>query len=268
MAHGPRARNLQRGQELAADSQLAQPLARQMQSFYRMKLEKAQAPVAHGLLSLKSGQDGKYECVDPEVGKMRITSHNVPLAETAQTTLGKLDAELTASLSDPDRKVVRTALEQVGNLGSVRSTQAIRDIAIFGDPEFQGLARAALLRLGDYSLWDRAIEFATQPVQNIEVRHVQFGVVEAVIDIRDPSMVPALNSLLASPLVSLRRGAAKALRGISDPSSARFLVRSLDDSDPDIQYDAVMALAALPGASPSNAPARDIFDQEPAKYLG
>ena len=46
MAQGPPARNLQCGQALAADSQLAQSLARQMQSFHRMKLEKAQTRIA------------------------------------------------------------------------------------------------------------------------------------------------------------------------------------------------------------------------------
>ena len=43
---------------------------------------------------------------------------------------------------------------------------------------------------------------------------------------------------------------------------------ALDDSDADVQYDAVMALAAIAGASPENAPARDIFNQDPAKYVG
>jgi HEAT repeat protein len=58
-------------------------------------------------------------------------------------------------------------------------------------------------------------------------------------------MVPLLESLLASPSVSLRRGAAKALRLINDPSSACFLVRALKDSDADVLYDAMMGLAAM-----------------------
>jgi hypothetical protein len=222
----------------------------------------------YALLFLTSGQDGKYRFADPQVGKMPITSHNVPPADTAQTTAGKLEAELMASLSDPDSEVARAALEQLGNLGRVRSTKAIREIATAGVPEFQGLAHIALLKLGDYSLLDRAIKFAEQPGQDPDVRRLQLGVAEAIGDIEDRSAVPALNSLLASPKVNLRRAAAKALRAIGDPSSARFLVRALDDSDRDVQYDAVMGLAALAGASAENAPARDVFDGNPAKYLG
>jgi hypothetical protein len=222
----------------------------------------------YALLFLQSGHDGRYTFADPQVGKMPITSQNVPVADAAQTTADQLAAELFASLSDPNREMARLALVQVGNLGSVRSTQAIWDIATFGDADFQGLAHVALLRLGDYSLLDRAIRFAEQPVQDLEVMRLQLSVAEAIGDSRDRSVLPALNSLLASPSVSLRRAAAKALRTMSDPSSARFLVGALDDSDADVQYDAVMALADIVGASPDNAPARDIFDQDPAKYLG
>ena len=225
-------------------------------------------PNEYALLFLNSGQDGKYSFADPQVGKMAITRQNVPLAETAQTTEGKLEAELMASLSDPDSEVARTALEQVGNLGSVRSTQAIRNIAFGGAPDFQGLAHRALLRLGDYSLLDQAVRYAEEPAQELDLQRLQLGVVEAIGDIENRSAVPALNSLLASPSVNLRRAAAKALRAIGDPSSARFLVRALDDSDRDVQYDAGMALAGLAGASPDNAPSRDVFDRSPAKYLG
>lgn len=201
---------------------------------------------------------------------MPIISQNVPLAEAAQTTAGKLEAELFASFSDPDRDVARTALEQVGSLPHVRSTQAIRDIATYGAPDFQGLAYIALLKLRDYSLWDRAVRFAEQPVQDSELQRLQFGVAGAIGDIKDKSVVPALSSLLASPAVILRRAAAYALREIGDPSSARFLVRALDDSDRDVQYDAMMGLGALVRYSNDapDAPYLGLFHEDPAKYLG
>ena len=222
----------------------------------------------YALLFLAGTRNGAYTFADPQVGKMPITSRNVSLAG-AQTTEAKLEAVLFASLADPGREVARAALVQVANLGSVKSTQAIRNIATASsDPDFQGLAYIALIRLGDYSLLDGAIRYAEQPAQNLEVQRRQAGIAAAIGDIRDESVLPKLNSLLSSSSVSLRRAAAKALRGISDPSSARFLVRALDDSDADVQYDAVMALAEISGASPANAPARDIFNQNPAEYLG
>jgi HEAT repeat protein len=115
---------------------------------------------------------------------------------------------------------------------------------------------------------NQAIRYAEQPSQDLQVRRQQLGVAEAIGDIQNHSELPALNTLLASQNVSLRRAAAKALRGMSDPSIVSFLVRALDDSDADVQYDAVMALAAIAGASTENAPARDIFNQDPAKYVG
>jgi hypothetical protein len=224
----------------------------------------------YALLFLTGGQNGRYTFPDPRSGKMPITSQDVPLADAAQTTAGKLEAELFASFSDPDQKVARVALEQVGSLRRVLSTQPIRDIANHGAPEFQGLAHIALLKLGDYSLWNRAVAFAEQPVQDRELRRLQFGVARAIGHIEDRSVAPALNALLSSPAVILRRAAAQSLRHIGDPSSARFLVRALDDGDHDVQYDAMMGLGALVRYSHDapDAPALGVFDTDPAKYLG
>ena len=151
--------------------------------------------------------------------------------------------------ANSNHEVARAALVQVANLGSVQSTQAIRNIATAGDPDFQGLAYVALLRLGDYSLLNAAIRYAEQPGQELEVRRQQSGVAEAIGDIQSRSVLATLNSLLASPNVSLRRAAAKALRNIGDASSMSFLVRALDDNDADVKYEAVMALATIVGAS-------------------
>jgi hypothetical protein len=84
----------------------------------------------YALLFLTGGQDGRYVFADPQTGKMPITSQKVP---SAGTTADKLEAELFASLADPDREVARAALVQVANLGSVRSPQPLRNIASFSD---------------------------------------------------------------------------------------------------------------------------------------
>jgi hypothetical protein len=229
----------------------------------QMNLEEGE----YAMLFLKSNPDGRYSFAEPQAGKIAITSRNVAWADS-QTTAVKLEAELFASLSDSNREVARSALAHVGDLQKVRSTQAIREIAAVGNPDYQGLAYVALLKLGDYSLLDRAIIFAEQPVQDPEVWRPQMGVIEAISEIEEPSVLPTLHSLLASPLTSLRRAAAKAVRTISDPSSVPFMVRALDDTDVDVQYDAVMGLAAIDGSSSDNAPARDLFNHAPARYVG
>jgi hypothetical protein len=225
-------------------------------------------PNEYALLFLKSGENGSYQFVESPVGKMPITSQNVPRGGSAQSTASNLEAELMASLTDIDSEVVRAALEQVGNLGRVESTQPIRDIATSGRPEFEGPAHIALIRLGDYSLLERAIQYVERPAQDAEERRVQLGVAEAIGDIDDVAAASALNTLLASPNLLLRRAAAKALRRAGDRSSVRFLIYALDDHDRDVQYHAVMALAGLTGASAENAPAREVFDQDQARYLG
>jgi len=64
----------------------------------------------YALLFLNREPDGKYTFADPQVSKMPITSQNVPSAAAAQTTAGKLEAELLASVSDPNREVARALL--------------------------------------------------------------------------------------------------------------------------------------------------------------
>lgn len=259
------------------------------------------APDEYALLFLTLGHDERYVLADSQVGKMPITGQTVPLAEDAQATFDKLEAELFASLADPNPEVAKTALVQVGNLKTVRSTQAIREIAASGDPESQGLALATLIRLGDYSLLAQAISFAENTLEGSQ-EHFDSpaldgaGSIAYAIDLigdnriraareatRDPdlacpsrtdlpfdrSVLPLLHSLLSSTSMDLRRSATNALRGICDPSSARFLVGALDDSDNDVRYGAVMALGALEDFPADRlAPARGIFNDDPTKYLG
>jgi HEAT repeats len=245
-------------------------------------------PDQYALLFLTGGQNGRYLFADPYTGAMPITSDRVPAAETAHTTEGSVEAVLFASLSDPDRNVAETALQQVGNLNKVRSTEALRKIATSSDPAFQSLAYAALINLGDYSLLDQAIKFAEEHVDQMDgipyaidligdkrIREASKVPGGAGLECSsktglpfDRSVLPLLHSLLSSPNTDLRRSSVHALRGICDPSSARFMVRALDDSNRDVQYDAMMMLGALEDY-PANlpAPATGLFNENPADYL-
>ena len=84
----------------------------------------------------------------------------------------------------------------------------------------------------------------------------------------DGPVLNSLHSLLSSSKVELRRAAVHSLRGICDPSSAKFLVDALSDSDRKIQYDALQGLAALENFPAENpAPDTSAFNANPAKYL-
>lgn len=153
----------------------------------------------------------------------------------------------------------------------------------------------ALIKLGEYSLLGAAIHFVERPTKDPDIRYWKVRITEAIGGIGndqirrvleaggdkqsaycpcktkvpfDRSVPPLLDSLLSSQNRDLRRAAAHALRGICDPSSVRFLVSALDNSDRDVQYDAMMGLAALedfPADRP--APARNIFNEASARYL-
>ncbi len=222
----------------------------------------------YAMLFLVDARQGRYAFANADLPKMAITSASVPSARTAANAADKLEAELTASLSDADADVVRTALVQLGNLESLRSTQALRDLAIGGDSESRGLAHAALLRLKDYALFNQAMDWATQPAREQRTRQLQAGIKEAVGGIDDVSMVPALTPLLGSADAGMRRAAASALRSIGDPSTVGVLLTALKDKDHTVQYDALMALAGITHASAAYAPARDVFDRAPEKYVG
>jgi HEAT repeat protein len=218
------------------------------------------------ILFLRAPQQGVYTLVDPFVGKMPVTSRHVAAPPNATTT-GLLETEIMASLDDSDREVARVALEQVGNLGRVSSTQALQGIANAGDPEFRALAYAALVRLHDYSAWDAAIAFAATPSADERLQQLQLLVAEAVRSTRDASMVPRLGELLSSGTLPLRRAAASALRSIGDPSSLPYLALALNDDDVDVRYNAMMAIAQMEGSPSAWTPARDAFEQDQITYL-
>ena len=78
------------------------------------------------------------------------------------------------------------------------------------------------------------------------MQRAQFGVITVIAGItnRDRDQVSS-NHCHLPPKVDLRRAAAAALRGMSDPSSARFLIQALDDPDRAVRYCSIMALVNL-----------------------
>ena len=121
-----------------------------------------------------------------------------------------------------------------------------------------------MIRLHDYSTFDAAIAFATSSSTR---ESYQSLIAEAVGSIRDQLMVPKLGELLASPSLLLRRAASRALRSIADPLSLGYLAPALNDSDADIRYNAMMAMARAAGAPSSWTPARDAFDRDATAYV-
>ena len=85
--------------------------------------------------------------------------------------------------------------------------------------------------------------------------------------IREPSAVPTLSDLVGAANVNIRRGAAAALRNTQDRAAIKPLARALNDTDPEVQYQAVIGLAEITGAPSEWSPASETFEKAPQLYL-
>ena len=247
----------------------------------------------YGILFLKREKDGKYAFANSDIGLLHVVQ-NAPLAEMAITTMSKLEAELIATISDP--LYGHEASQLLDTVQWCPTMEALRGDANPNNPDnLRARAYAGLIRCGDYAVLARAIELAKKPGGSLLLWKQQSDIAEAIGEIGDNrllqvmkpdgyknsgvcasrSKVPFERSvlLLLEPLLfssnkDLRRGTAHALRGICDPASASYLADALDVADPDAQYDAMMALAALEGFPKDRAaPTAVAFKADPAKYL-
>lgn len=249
------------------------------------------------LFFLRDGIGGSFEFVNLMTAKMRVTSRKIPLVESRKTPIEKLEAELYASLSDPDAEVRKTSLDQMDRLGKKASAAALETIATSSSLEDKGMAYAGLFYLRDYSRLRPAIQFVELPTSDPNTEYWQSRVAASIGVIGDNrwiqaleatkynqvvkcsakylakqpldrSVLPLSNPLLSSSNVELRRGAAHALREICDPSTLPALAGSLSDSDRTVQYEAMMGLAALENFPPDlPAPTEDVFNQNPGQYV-
>lgn len=247
------------------------------------------------LLFLRQGPNGKYVFADSYESAVSVTCRKTSLTQAAHTVRTKVEMELVASLFDSDAIIARSSLGYIKRLGVQQFIGPLHEFALLPDSEVKATAYAALIKLGDYSLLEEAIAFSSAPTSDSNLRLWKNRIIDAIGEIGidrtrrvleagggkraaycssraglpfDQSVVSRLESTLTSSNLDLRRAAARALRGICDPSSASALVLALNDSDPQVQYDAMMSLAALedfPGTLP--APSESIFDRHPETYV-
>ena len=247
----------------------------------------------YGILFLKKDREGDYVFANPDVDLLPVVQ-NAPLAETAITTMSKIEGELIETVSDPIHG--RHAAQLLDMVSWCWTAVAFRgDVNPANPDNLKARGYIGLLRCGDYSILGKAVELAEKPTNSASLLKRQAEIAEAIGEIGDNrqlqvmkpegyrnvsmcasrSKVPFNRSVLLSlhPLLSvsnenLRRGAAHALRGICDPTSAPYLASALKVSDPDLQYEALMGLDALEGFSKGlPAPTAEAFKRDPAKYL-
>jgi hypothetical protein len=93
------------------------------------------------------------------------------------------------------------------------------------------------------------------------------GVEEGLAGFREPQALVPIELLSDCPLLQIRRGAMRALRGMADPKSALTLIKHLDDANREIQYQSVITLNEIFGKNGDYGPSMILFDKNPEKYI-
>jgi hypothetical protein len=163
-----------------------------------------------------------------------------------------------------------TRLRALLILSTVRTdgaTAGLKIAARASDVRVQSWALGALLRRNDISLMDSAEEMmlSQDPKITSDLKAaIAYGLRDGVKDAR---AIPALARLLESTDPNVRRGTASALRNTQDSAAIKPLAHALYDSDPEVQYQAVMGLAEITGTVGEWAPASDTFLKDRQRYL-
>jgi len=196
----------------------------------------------YALFSL-NGSAPEFSFASSIYGKIKISS----LVKKDNADIGKaaLEADLKAGLSDPDSSLVIANLELLMGMGEVHSTAEIKSIATSSDLEVRGTALLALMRLGDYSMLQDAVSFLSLDLSDSQQNLLQNPVRYEFERIKDPTILLVLHHNLNSPVFFVRSAMVKGMKSVQSPDSVAYLIRTLDDKEPEIRFDSVIALAFI-----------------------
>lgn len=177
----------------------------------------------------------------------------------------QLESDLKEGLEDPDTSLRLQSLRLLGGMRKLTSMAPIVRLSEDPDPELRGTAILALLRNGDPSAIRKAADFidSTEPLGSVAALHSRMAF--ELEQFTSPGAASELLELARSSNRTLRSASVRALRFMQDPSAVPALVSRLDDTDPEIRYDAMMGLASITHRGP--APAMDLFLADPALYI-
>jgi hypothetical protein len=186
--------------------------------------------------------------------------------------LDKVTFELAYALRSPEASLQtkREAVESLGTLITPRATAALESAANGREIALRALAIAALLERGKTEWIEPAASILVSHERGLDPYLVWrlSGAIELIeVRLRDPKPIPALTRLLRASDATVRRAGAAALRCTRDLKAIGPLMLALQDSDRDVQYQAVIGLAEVTGAPSEWSPATEGFKQDPDRYL-
>jgi hypothetical protein len=219
----------------------------------------------YGVFFLRSGGDG-YQVLDPDYPCV-VAFPGSP--QTSGSVLDQVTAEVCYVLESREatHNGKQDALLVLRGVSSPIATKALK--AASRDPvaDVRLSAMALLLRSNDISELPMAENILLHPPSDIDPNALD-GLAFAIrFGVHDPKAIPSLARLVLAKNVNVRKGAATALRRTHDSAAIRPLTQALNDTDPDVLFQAVVGLGELTHTSGEWVPGEDLFLKDQKRYL-
>lgn len=188
---------------------------------------------------------------------------------TGATAFERVIAELAAVLVSPtaSRSAHVLALQALDHTPGPEATAALLNGARAAPGNLRYHSIAALLRRNNIAYLKEAANLLVHPPGGAEQDWLA-DIALGLSGVRDPRAIPALSEILGkSPLADARRSAAHDLRSMHNAKTIKPLAVGLYDTNPEVQYLAVIGLAVETGAASKWSPAEGTFRKNPKEYL-
>jgi hypothetical protein len=228
------------------------------------------ATVADGEVSLfflKRTGPRNWEFSDAHFGQMRDAF--IPTrGELVGFGLGQLERDIVSSLRAggmlPEQIAGDLRLLHGFDRLSTETLDLVHNFSKDPNPAVAAGAFSVLVKAGSP---DDLSGFCSYLNASDETAHLsEFGF-SSIQDVRSPSARASLECLARTPNPEIRLAAMEAIRVIASPASVPELVRHLDDTDPTMQYLAVISLSEIARRPGEVGPAMPTFDRDPLSFI-
>jgi hypothetical protein len=218
-----------------------------------------------GVFFLREGRGG-YEVLEPDFPFVIATPGSPGARGSPFDQAVAQVAHVLETASAPDRLKER-AVTVLACSRTPAADRALRVAALSQPLNVRLAAMAVLMARAEVSLLPEVQRLLLSNDARIDRGRSDTVASAMGLGVWDARAIPFLAPLLRSGDVSVRRGAASALRNTRSPKAARPLAQGLYDSDREVQYFAVIGLAEITGTVGEWAPATPTFLQDPQRYL-
>ncbi|MFH1900668.1 MAG: hypothetical protein ABIK26_00265 [Candidatus Omnitrophota bacterium] len=219
-------------------------------------------------LAVDEEQRGGYVLLDSAPVILLAKEPPPSVLAMQKTEIAGIRAELLAAAEFGEVSIALQSIRILPQLGFVdqKALGVLRRLSNHVEPEIKGAALAVRVRSGDTNAIPAAVKFAESTVCSEGQRT---AIASALRELTSGAYVSELANVMKSEDAHLRRAASYALR-YSQMKSVNLLplfVRYLGDSDPEVQYNALMGIARIDGTVGELAPSYVEFHKAPQQYI-